>query len=316
MLTACSNIPTHPSPHRMPYVFATFEDDIEASMRTTATHIAASSAFQPHQERFHVPLLGSLHDYARADVTASTRTAPILRGHFVAWEVKASQLRATVEFDTDDASATLHHLKDGLSRGKPWRTHYVSLGSVAAIDVASHGAFVTAVREAFPIDSGLVFRTGSLDFCDDGARAADIDKANKDAKQQSKPTPEQNMKNKADLKMLNPYAAPSVPAGKPYNPTKPPRRRRRHGKSGPAASPHRKWQREQHGTDSATDRTASSAIDVLIKTGGTGTTADANSANSRVARAAQARAVSRAAAVQKARQQGAHAASGAVLAHP
>jgi len=326
----------------MPYLFATFEDDVDASMRNTATHIAASSAFQPHRERFHVPLLGSLHGYSADGVAAAMHAAPTLRGRFVAWKVEESQLRAMIEFD-DDATMTLHQLKAGLPRGTPWRVPHVSLGSVATIDPARHEAFRVAVREAFPIDSGVVFRTGSFGFRDDGAHATEGQGAHEDTETQEKSKVEQQIATMADHKMkaakaapaakaalagkaapaakaapagkaapanpprstrinetkLNPLAAPFTPAGKPTsNRTKPSRRRRRHSKSGPATSPHRKWLREQHHTDPATGSTTS-AIDALIKTASTGTAAGPNR---RAMHSARLRAASRAAAVHKARQ--------------
>lgn len=224
---------------KMPYMSVLFDDAVEASMRDTANKIAAGSAFTPHEGRFHVPLLGSLHVYSQEALAQTTSAAPItLRGRFLKWEIRASQLRATVEFER--VSELMSSLQQSLPRGRPWRTHYVSIGSMTGIDTALHDDFLAAVCAAFPIDTTLLFTASQLEYHD---------------------TPQHNLPMTTATKprpgTLDPKAKPFVPKlTKPKPKLKP--RARRH------VSPHLKWDRE-------TGPATGCSIDELIKTGSTGT---------------------------------------------
>merc|ERR1719359_589985 len=113
----------------MPYACLVFDDDVEASMRSTAGRIAASSGFLPEVAPYHVPLLGGLHKYTEPEVRqALTASADgPLTGRFVKWEIVKSRLRAVVQLANDDHVQRLQRL---LPSGTPWRSHYLVLGSL------------------------------------------------------------------------------------------------------------------------------------------------------------------------------------------
>lgn len=148
----------------MPYAALLFEDAFDASMRDTASQIAAGSQFVPYNDFLHVPLLGSLHVYPDADVYAALRRASVahapVTGRFCKWEIHRSLLRVTVELSGDIAK----QLAGALPRGKPWKCLYVVIGSVEAIPETQRSSFLAAVEAAFPIDPNVVFTTSKLDF--------------------------------------------------------------------------------------------------------------------------------------------------------
>lgn len=148
----------------MPYAALLFEDAFDASMRETASQIAAGSKFLPYSDLLHVPLLGSLHVYPDAEVYAALRLASAahapVAGRFGKWEIHRSLLRVTVELSGNIAN----QLAGALPRGKPWKSLYVVVGSVEAIPEAQRAGFLAAVEAAFPIDPNVVFTTSKLDF--------------------------------------------------------------------------------------------------------------------------------------------------------
>lgn len=128
-------------------------------MRSTANTIASASSFQPEMLPLHIPLLGSLHTYNAEEVrqvlAASADWAPQVQGRFVKWEIDCkSRLRAVVEF-ADEALTS--HLQQMLPRGRPWRNHFLILGSCASISPDQHAEFLAAVEKAFPIDTSSTF---------------------------------------------------------------------------------------------------------------------------------------------------------------
>lgn len=144
----------------MPYACLLFAEEIDESMRTAANCIAEGSAFEPHP-LFHCPIIGSLHHYSAEEVSAActrvTSDAP-LTFRFGKWVITGELLRASVESTAAAELTGRLHLE--LPRGRPWVTHYVTLGSVAAIEVARREEFLRAVEAAFPIDTTIeyVFR--------------------------------------------------------------------------------------------------------------------------------------------------------------
>lgn len=252
----------------MPYACATFDQATNAAMREATDRFAAASAFVPQDLPFHVPLFGSLHTYEREAVHAALATGPTaLVGRFVKWEIKATKLRAVVEFIPHELAALQQLLLAALPRGKPWASLYAELGSVAGLDAASHAAFLSAVEAAFPMDITATFTSGGLEFRED------------------RDEPEKKKTTKAFSK-LNPKAAPFAPAVQPplmmiatSTATKKTRPKKNKMKQ-QHASPHMKWERRGATDKKDKDRDGtgtSSSIDALIKggsrsstTGGTG----------------------------------------------
>lgn len=143
--------------HKMPHACLLFDDATDASMRACTAELAAHAAFQPETLPLHVPLVGSLHNYSEDHIRRALKAqlSPIV-GRFVKWEINGrAQLRATVELADADA-ITQAILKD-LPAGQRWRSHYVVLGSVAAIDKEQHANFLAAMQQAFPIDGTTTF---------------------------------------------------------------------------------------------------------------------------------------------------------------
>lgn len=142
----------------MPYACLLFADDVDSFMRSAADTIAKGSAFEPHPI-FHVPLIGSLHSYTAEEVATAgmrTRTDEVaLSFHFGKWELCGSHLRATV--DSAVAQELVGRLQVELPVGRPWASHYVTVGSVAAIDKERREEFLSAVQAAYPIDPQIEY---------------------------------------------------------------------------------------------------------------------------------------------------------------
>lgn len=263
----------------MPYVAATFDDAISHSMRETADRLAAGSAFKTSDQPFHVPIMGSLQQYSPDAIAMAAGSAPsCLRGRFVKWELHQSDLRCVIEFSGVDA--LLEHLQQTLPRGKPWRTHYLTLGSIADIEAWMHDDFLAAVSQNFPIDPSLEFIPAGCwarldNITQQTTSTKSSGKSSGPSGQQpqtsSRHTPRRPKANKSQHKAskLNPMARTFVPGermvtitghaagqtgravGKGNGAIKKPRRGRT------AASPHRKWERPGAGHHSD--------IDMLIK---------------------------------------------------
>lgn len=150
----------------MPFACCLFDPCIDIAIRETADRIAANSAFVPEQLPFHCPLLGSLHMYSPEVVKAAlARSSMVLRGRFLKWEVcDRAYLRATIELE--DVVTLIGKLQQDLPQGRPWRKHFVTVGSVQGIEAARHAEFLAAVSAAFPIDPTLVFSTANLEYHD------------------------------------------------------------------------------------------------------------------------------------------------------
>lgn len=141
----------------MPFACLVFDDTLEASMRMTASRIAASSGFVPEAVPYHVPLLGGLHTYGDDEVRQALAACSVLNsplhGRFVRWEIDAKlRLRVAVEFAAD--ADVVQHLHGLLPRGRPWRSHFLVLGSCAQIASESHAEFLAAVEHSFPLIDG------------------------------------------------------------------------------------------------------------------------------------------------------------------
>lgn len=225
----------------MPFVSLLFDEATQAAMNETALRLATGSAFA-QAPAFHVPLLGSLHHYSAELVAAAIASAPPqpTRGAFVRWEIHNARLRAAVEIHDGHA---IQHLQGALPLGKPWRTSYVELGSVAEIEPSQRDEFLAAVRAAFPMDGSVNFASGRL------------------AHHNEPPLPKKSgpgtpAKLRATAKpfvpkIKNAKAAPMQLTTTSAIGKKKPKKK----KAG--ASPHRKWERP----------TTSSDIDMLIKKG-------------------------------------------------
>lgn len=258
----------------MPYACFTFDETTNTAMRDCVARICATSAFVPDETPFHCPLVGSLHGYSQEAVFAAFDAAPALcAGRFLNWDLNASsqRLRVAVEL-TDGGAALLTHLQQALPQGKPWRTHYVTLGSVAQIEPSLHASFLAAVEAAFPIRDAS-FSAASLEFhvaaatnkpplrapAPEAVHHADLPKSNAASKKSA------NNKDSMDVtrpnKVLDPRAKPFVPSAPKAAPLIKKQKARK--------SPHQKWERGA-ASGAATGR---SAIDDLIKqSGSTGST--------------------------------------------
>ena len=260
----------------MPYIAALYDDATDWSMRQTAAQIATGSAFVPQDDPFHVPLLGGLHVYSDAEVEISIYDAPPLRGRFLKFFIAGSELRAAVELE--DVGAYVNQLATALPKGKPWRTFYCTLGSVANIDKTKRDDFLKAVSEAFPIDAAAGFSTARLAYhniiktnVDD--KPNDVLPPPQVARQPNKKTPVNGARTKS---RLNPKAAPYVPTNSKSTErmvtiqkkaVNKPNKRSHKPKGG--KTHHLKWELgygrlDQYGTQIDT---RTSAIDQLIKGG-------------------------------------------------
>jgi len=147
----------------MPFVALVFEPSTDASMRDTVNRIASGSSFEPQSCRFYVPVLGSLHEYGAESVTKVIRgLACWLRGRFLRWEIRGTNLQVAVEIDNN--AGFIKDLRTDLQRGRPWKKHSVALGSVAAIEESRREEFLKAVAAAFPIDQSMIFETAQLEY--------------------------------------------------------------------------------------------------------------------------------------------------------
>lgn len=201
----------------MPYACLLFEDAVNISMRETANRLAANSAFVPQETPFHIPLLGSLHVYSPEAVAAAFPETATLFGRFGRWEIRAGILRATVELDGAEMLVGL--LQETLPKGKPWKSFYVALGSVANIEASQHADFLEAVATAFPIDANATFAT-----------AARLEYHN---------VPTTNATTNA-TSTLNPLAPPFDPAAGEPRLAPPPAQKQKKTRR---PSPHKKWAR-------------------------------------------------------------------------
>jgi len=229
----------------MPYIAALFDEQQQTSMREAAHRIAAGSALAPQADPFHIQIHGGLHIYSDEAVAAAIAATPPLRGRFLKWEIAQQQLRAAVECDP----AVLQHLHVALPQGKPWRTLYVRVGSVAGIDKAKHDEFLAAVVTAFPMDASLEFTT-SLAFHNVPHEPVKLD-AMQTVKTNSKTTKKPHQQTKA--KKLNAKAIPFEPATRSVTIQKKQKKKQQ------KTSPHRKWERPSTGV------TGRSAVDALIR---------------------------------------------------
>jgi len=138
---------------QMPYVHLCFEDQVDASMRATATRIAERSLFEP-SPLFHVPVLGSLHRYDAKHIESTCAHAVVDHAppsfQFVQWELAGQTLRCRIA--SSDLSALASRLHHELPLGRPWASFYMTLGSVAGIEASVRADFLAAVSTAFPID--------------------------------------------------------------------------------------------------------------------------------------------------------------------
>lgn len=146
----------------MPYIYAVFEDSVITAMYSAVERIASGSAFVAQKMPFHVRILGSLHVYTSETIANTIANTTPLRGRFGKWELHANQLCCTVEIF--DSSEILNHLQSQLPRGRPWRTHFVTLGSVEGIASAQRDEFLSAVESAFPIDAAMEFAMPRLQY--------------------------------------------------------------------------------------------------------------------------------------------------------
>jgi len=233
----------------MPYIAALFDDHWQAIMHEAATRIAAGSALSPQKESFHIQIAGGLHVYSDEAVDAAIATSPPLRGRFLKWEIVQQQLRAAVECDP----AVLNRLHAALPQGKPWRTLYVRIGSVAGIDKTKHDEFLAAVQAAFPMDSSLEFTT-ALAY-----HNVPMPQPPKDAMQTVKTNTSKTNKKpqqQTKAKNLNKKAIPCEPPQiRSATIQKKPKKKKQQQKT----SPHRTWNRPSTGV------TGRSAVDALIR---------------------------------------------------
>lgn len=229
----------------MPYICALFDPSVSESIQATANSIASGSSFVPLKD-YHVPLLGSLHVYSEEAVAEVIQTAPGLHGRFLKWELHAGVLRATVTLDDSAALLALHNK---LPRGRPWRSHYVALGSID-IEATQHTQFLEAVAAAFPMSSDVIFTTSCFEYRNNVSTAA---------------TPRTKNPGKLSKAKLNAKAAPPKrklnPQAAPFESGRPPAASFARSIRG-AIGKHLKWSRKQDATARAL------TVDELIKSTG------------------------------------------------
>lgn len=141
----------------MVYLALHFDDDTDAGIRSVASSIAAGSAFEPQPSRFHVPLLGSLHNYTEDEVRMQGELGAPIRGRFIRWELQSDQVRVAVELEPAAGQALCQSLTAALPLGRPWQRLYTVIGSVAAIEVAQRGEFLKALEATFPLGESQTF---------------------------------------------------------------------------------------------------------------------------------------------------------------
>lgn len=250
MLTVSTAAARYRTEKKMPHIALSFDAPQEAAMKSAASRISAGASFTP-QASLRVPVFGALHAHSAEDIMAAIEEAPMIRGRFLRWELCEQELRAVVELE--HPAALIGHLRSRLPRGRPWKSHYVTLGKLHGIDASRHGEFLTAVTAAFPIDTNLTFTTSKLQYHDEPTQQHDA----RMLEDEQRPTSTRPATQKTSL--LNPKARPFVPSTKEL---KPAIQKKKTKKSPPRPSPHQKWERASTG--------ASQSIDALIKTGVTG----------------------------------------------
>lgn len=255
-------------------------------MRETAARISQGSAFVPHEVPFHVPLLGSLHVYPNEAIFKAFDRVDCgpQNCRFLRWECRASELRVVVELLD---CAQLSHLQEALPRGKPWRSHYVSLGSVAAIDAALQTDFLAAVEAAFPIDASIPFILKKLEY-HVGDKPPDKAPPKEPAQHSKAPAKIKTVtasiasgEEPSSKHTLNPNAKPFTPDAKLTTRTK-------------KRSQHKARRRAQHAQHVTWERTGPSAIDQLIRATGTGNTGGRAAQKTRVSAADRKKVISKA----------------------
>jgi len=151
-------LPQVSSQFDMTFLALHFDADTDSAIRSVASSIAAGcSAFGPQSSAFHVPLIGSLHNYTQDEVQQQSGLEAPICGRFVCWEVHANNLRVAVELDPVGAHELSQRLSTAFPLGRPWQRLYTVIGSVAAIDVAERDAFVQALQATFPISASQTF---------------------------------------------------------------------------------------------------------------------------------------------------------------
>lgn len=206
----------------MPYLSLNFADDVNASMRNTAIKLAEGSPFAPETADLHVPCFGSLHGYPHEVIRDAAVNVLALQGRFIRWEIAQHQLRVTIALASDGLSELYRHLRRALPRGRPWRSHYVTLGSVAHIEPERRDEFLQAVVAAFPIDETIYFTTAtSLGYHANGSEPMD-----------------------ATMSKLNAKAPAFLPAATTSTIKKKSKRRKKNANL-QRPSPHMKWKRKE-----------------------------------------------------------------------
>merc|ERR1711990_616137 len=204
----------------------------------------------------HLQILGGLHVYSDEAVNAAIANTPPLRGVFLKWSIVQQQLRADVECDP----AVLSQLRAALPQGKPWRTFYVRIGSVAAIDQAAQDEFLAAVSAAFPMDASLELTT-YLKYHNvpqpqqkDAMQTVKTNNSKIDKKASERKPPPIKRQSR-----LNPKALPFEPqALQTRRPGSTITKKSKKKKQKQKTSPHQKWERP-------TGVTGSSAVDAMIR---------------------------------------------------
>lgn len=145
----------------MTYVALHFDERTASNMRTAVGLIADGSAFYPSELPFHIPIMGSLHQYPAAQVQQQcVKWCSSPCGRFIEWAIVSGELRAVLELD--DITPSVEELRSALPCGRLWDRFHVTLGNVEAIDASAYSAFLCAIKEAFPIDSSQCFTAHGL----------------------------------------------------------------------------------------------------------------------------------------------------------
>lgn len=143
----------------MPFLALDFDDATTASIISTRTRLAEGcAAFSAGAAAPHIPLIGSLHNYAASELADHMALEQPLSGHFIRWDIdpKSKQLRVLAQVDGADILRSRLHAC--LPLGRPWQLPmYVTVGCAAAIEESQHAAFLVAVQDAFPIDTTATF---------------------------------------------------------------------------------------------------------------------------------------------------------------
>jgi hypothetical protein len=145
----------------MTYVALHFDERTASNMRAAVGLIADGSAFCPSELPFHIPIMGSLHQYPASQVQQQcVQWCSEPCGRFIEWAIVSGELRAVLELD--DITSSVEELRSALPCGRLWDRFHVTLGNVEAIDASACSAFLCAIKEAFPIDSSQYFTAHSL----------------------------------------------------------------------------------------------------------------------------------------------------------